>query len=264
MLAPSPNIRSTVNSDGGVLLDLQTGRCLTLNPVGGQVWRTLEQHPEGLTVDHLVDKLIPLFEGLERNTLRNDMEVFLSELESKRLILNGNNASSFSNIRNTLPRFEQAMTAPPFDRNDSNEVNAQTHIKDDPHMSIDASSFLCSLVAMAALVGVDIILKIAGFPVLYKIISRWPTHRFLAPSQLSIARICASVDTACRYYFKRTLCLQRSVVTTCLLRLAGNPAKMVIAAHVMPFHGHAWVEIDGVVVNDSDNVQKFYSVLDRC
>jgi hypothetical protein len=76
--------------------------------------------------------------------------------------------------------------------------------------------------------------------------------------------ICRSIDVACVYYFKHVLCLQRSAATTLLLRRYGWNAEMVIGAKLVPFESHAWVEIDGCVVNDKPYVSELYQVLERC
>jgi hypothetical protein len=39
---------------------------------------------------------------------------------------------------------------------------------------------------------------------------------------------------------------------------------MVIGAQQLPFKAHAWVEVDGRVVNDKPYVPEMYTVLDRC
>jgi len=77
-------------------------------------------------------------------------------------------------------------------------------------------------------------------------------------------RICAAVDMACIWYWKQVLCLQRSAATTCLLRRYGVPAQMVLGAQHVPFRAHAWVELDGQVVNDRSYMPEIYGVLDRC
>jgi hypothetical protein len=77
-------------------------------------------------------------------------------------------------------------------------------------------------------------------------------------------RICAAMDMACIWYWKEALCLQRSAATTCLLKAYGVPAQMVIGAQQLPFRSHAWVEVDGCVVNDKSYVSEVYAVLDRC
>jgi hypothetical protein len=52
-------------------------------------------------------------------------------------------------------------------------------------------------------------------------------------------------------YWKRVLCLQRSVCATRLLRARSLPARLVIGYREAPFFSHAWVEIGSRVVNDS-------------
>jgi transglutaminase superfamily protein len=77
-------------------------------------------------------------------------------------------------------------------------------------------------------------------------------------------RLCRAVDIACICYWKEVLCLQRSAATACLLRHCGVAAKLVIGAQQMPFTAHAWVEVDGRVVNDKPYITEIYAVLDRC
>ena len=69
---------------------------------------------------------------------------------------------------------------------------------------------------------------------------------------------------ACIWYWKEALCLQRSAATACLLKQYGVLAQMVIGAQQMPFKAHAWVEVDGRVVNDKPYTPEMYAVLDRC
>jgi hypothetical protein len=83
-------------------------------------------------------------------------------------------------------------------------------------------------------------------------------------SQTAVSRICSAVDVACIWYWKEVLCLQRSAVTTCLLKRAGVPAQMIIGARMLPFRAHAWVEVGGNVVNDKSDVPEIYAVVDRC
>jgi hypothetical protein len=85
-----------------------------------------------------------------------------------------------------------------------------------------------------------------------------------APNHLAVEQICSAVDMACILYFKEVLCLQRSAATACLLKKYGVTAQMVIGAQQMPFKAHAWVEVDGQVVNDKSYVPEMYAVLDRC
>lgn len=72
-----------------------------------------------------------------------------------------------------------------------------------------------------------------------------------------------AVEEACVWYFKRAACLQRSFVTTRLLRRHGFAAEMVIGCRSLPFESHAWVELDGRVVNDLPQYQRAFTVLNR-
>jgi prolyl oligopeptidase len=81
------------------------------------------------------------------------------------------------------------------------------------------------------------------------------------PEQPDVVR---AVNLACAFYFKKVLCLQRAAVTTCLLRKAGIPAELVIGVQTLPYCAHAWVEVEGAVVNDKSYTPQMYSVLSRC
>jgi len=78
------------------------------------------------------------------------------------------------------------------------------------------------------------------------------------------SRISSAINLACIWFWKEALCLERSAATTCLLRRHGVAAHMVVGAQRLPFKAHAWVEIDGSVVNDRPYTPEMYQVLDRC
>ena len=82
-------------------------------------------------------------------------------------------------------------------------------------------------------------------------------------SRMAPEDIVWSVDEACVWYVKGAACLQRSVVATWLLRRHGFAAEMVIGCRSLPFESHAWVEIDGRVVNDLPQYQRAFTVLNR-
>ena len=101
------------------------------------------------------------------------------------------------------------------------------------------------------------------FAALYNRVRQYPIAN-KAPSPGAVEQICSAVDMACIWYWKEALCLQRSAATACLLKRHGVPAQMVIGAQQMPFKAHAWVEVDGRVVNDKPYTPEMYGVLDRC
>ena len=80
----------------------------------------------------------------------------------------------------------------------------------------------------------------------------------------SLPKLCEAMDLACIWYWRHALCLQRSAALTCLLKHHGIAAELVIGAQQMPFRSHAWVEVDGRVVNDKEYVGEVFAVLDRC
>jgi len=68
--------------------------------------------------------------------------------------------------------------------------------------------------------------------------------------------ICDAVLLATCFYWKPVLCLQRSVCAVRLLRKHGVVARLVIGYRPVPFFSHAWVEVDGRVVNGSPVYQQ--------
>ena len=117
--------------------------------------------------------------------------------------------------------------------------------------------------AYLQLIHFDLYLARGNFAALYERVRNYPIKEKKLPTD-TVERICSAVDIACIWYWKEALCLQRSAATTCLLKKHGVQALMVIGAQQMPFKAHAWVEVDGRVVNDKPYTQEMYAVVDRC
>jgi hypothetical protein len=117
--------------------------------------------------------------------------------------------------------------------------------------------------AYRELLALEFYLVRGNFSALYGKVRSCKT-RVEPPNPKTPAEICAAVDLACIWYWKEVRCLQRSAVTTRLLRYHGLTAEMVIGTQQMPFRAHAWVEVAGCVVNDKSYVTEMYGVLDRC
>jgi prolyl oligopeptidase len=101
-----------------------------------------------------------------------------------------------------------------------------------------------------------------GIEPLHDHLSRLPSSSEKSHRSTS-QQICRAADIACVLYFKRVLCLQRSAATTMLLRKYGYPAEFVIGARIIPFKSHAWVELDGSVINDKPYISQLYRELER-
>jgi hypothetical protein len=119
------------------------------------------------------------------------------------------------------------------------------------------------LKAYLKLIQFDLYLARGNFAALYSKVRSYPVaDRSLTPDV--VKQVCDAVDMACIWYWKEALCLQRSSATACLLKEYGVQGRMVIGAQQMPFKAHAWVEVDGQVVNDKPYTPEMYGVLDRC
>jgi len=120
-----------------------------------------------------------------------------------------------------------------------------------------------SLKAYGKLVLFDLYLARGNFAALYNKVRNYRVSKNRAAPDAA-ARICRAMDMACIWYWKEARCLQRSAATACLLKQYGVRAQMVIGAQQLPFKAHAWVEVDGRVVNDKPYMREMYAVLDQC
>jgi hypothetical protein len=124
-------------------------------------------------------------------------------------------------------------------------------------------SFLV-LQAYVKLISFESCLRRNDFTTLYNMVRDCPVSARVSPPG-DVERICSGVNTACIWYWKEVLCLQRSAAAACLLKTYGVSAQMVIGAKLWPFAAHAWVEVDGRVVNDKPYMPELYTLLlDRC
>jgi len=117
--------------------------------------------------------------------------------------------------------------------------------------------------AYLKLIQIDLYLVKKDFAALYKKVRSYPVSK-KTPSPNALEQVCAAMDMACIWYWKEALCLQRSAALACLLKQYGIHAQMIIGAQQVPFKAHAWVEVDGRVVNDKAYMRELYAVLDRC
>ena len=117
--------------------------------------------------------------------------------------------------------------------------------------------------ALFLLLAYDILSALCRFQTIYSMVRGWKVNNKPAESNV-IDRVCTALNYACIWYPKQALCLQRSFVTTYLLRKRGIAGQMVLGAQKLPFKAHAWVEVDGRAINERSNVQATYAVWDKC
>lgn len=110
---------------------------------------------------------------------------------------------------------------------------------------------------------IDMIMALRGFPAVHRFVGRVPLRRRREPKPAT--DVVQIVDRAAIHYPRELLCLRRSAVMTWMLRRHGHPAELVVGASIIPFGAHAWVELDGRIINDDEEqVRARYAVLERC
>jgi hypothetical protein len=114
--------------------------------------------------------------------------------------------------------------------------------------------------ALWELARYDAIITLRGFGSVQRQLKRQSAAAKTTSPELKQA-LCDAVLLATCLYWKPVLCLQRSVCAVRLLRTYGIAAKLVIGYRPAPFFSHAWVEVDGRVVNGSSAYQSRLRVL---
>ena len=114
------------------------------------------------------------------------------------------------------------------------------------------------------LVQIDLIMRFGDLESIHTLVRNSEIRVTEVLRRSPVDDLCRSIDLACVFYIKKVLCLQRSAATTLLLRRYGHKAEMVIGAQMLPFKSHAWVEVDGAIVNDKPYMLDIYHVLERC
>ncbi len=221
-------VRSLEDEGRAVLLDLRSGAYFALNAAGTALWDALA---EGETRDAAIGRLEERFR-VPRERIARDADALIAELAAKGLV---------------VPRERPARAEEQGTRRGPGRLRAL-------------------LEGAAALVGVDLLIRVAGFERFHRVVRSVPTRRAGAagPGREAADAVVRGVDAAAGLYFKRAWCLQRSAAAACLLRLHGFPAELVIGVRRMPFLAHAWVEIDGAVINDDPRVRAFHTPIERC
>jgi hypothetical protein len=259
------------HKDGSVLLSIADDRICKLNGVGALMWMILEESPTGLSVDEVVRKLSEQFEAINSEgellyevspeQLREDTVRFLKNMAEMNLLQTMTDSSGQELY--CIKEGVSGTTSAPF-------ASAQTEISQptETTASVSAGEDIKllkreTLAAFIALAAFDLLLKFAGFQSLIRRVERWPTAEPRTTDSETCRRVRAMVDRAQMYYPKKAMCLQHSAVVTWLLRRRGVPAEMVLAACDYPPEGHAWAEVEGEVVNDSQKVKDRYRQLRR-
>jgi hypothetical protein len=82
MVTITPNVRSIVDHDGAVILDMPRNAMTTLDATGAYVWQRLER---GMQLDSIVAELAR-DTGVDAAIIAKDVADFMEQLKSKHLI----------------------------------------------------------------------------------------------------------------------------------------------------------------------------------
>ena len=296
----SPNIATATqpfaliarkHRDGSVLLSAANDRIFKLNGVGALTWAVLEQSASPLSVDDVVQELGTQFARLNASgemqydvspaQLKQDTSRFIKSLAESGLLevvadvrrgeryrikgdVSGTTSTTLAETTSTT--LAEAMTTPATNRSGETSLSIFRASTASAFDSESRPKKREVLIAFAGLFAFDLLLRWRGFEALIKKVENWPTtkpHQTDANTAGTCRHVCAMVNRAQVYYPKKAMCLQHSAVVTCLLRREGVPAEMVLAAQEFPPKGHAWVEVDGSVVNDFRQVKTRYRELRR-
>lgn len=100
MLTTAPHVRSVVDQDGTVILDIERDTMLTLNPIGGYVWERLQQ---GKLTDEIICDL-SRDTGTDVTIVERDVREFLEQLKSRHLLAEVEHPHAFLPFRGSRGR----------------------------------------------------------------------------------------------------------------------------------------------------------------
>ncbi|MBL8675840.1 MAG: lasso peptide biosynthesis B2 protein, partial [Alphaproteobacteria bacterium] len=112
--------------------------------------------------------------------------------------------------------------------------------------------------ALIMLVRVHYILKYKKIGGLVSLIKTSLTYikAYKVPPSASIIELAYAVDKAAMLYPKKTACLPWAGTLMLLALKRKWKCNFIIGIQNLPFYAHAWVESNGEVINDSEELQK--------
>jgi transglutaminase superfamily protein/coenzyme PQQ synthesis protein D (PqqD) len=265
-----PNLFTLIaekHRDGTVLLSVSDDCICKLNGVGALTWLVLEQSDSAMTVDEVASELFYEFEKINaRGEVLYDVSPQQLTEDTARFIQNLANVGLLEVISEgdqTTYRIKAGVsgtTSTTLAECTTPENNVAPAVQTAPEIQPPKRE---TFFAFWRLFAFDLLLRARGFEALVKKVESWPISEPQTTDAHVCRRVCAAVNRAQMYYPKKAMCLQHSAVVTCLLRRNGVPAQMVLAAQEFPPKAHAWADVAGTVVNDSQQVKTRYRELRR-
>jgi hypothetical protein len=254
-----PHLRSIIDPDGGLVLNLKTGRFHGLNRTSAVVWDTLRHRPGGVDAVEILQAMAAAFGSNPRMT--KDLDLLMQTFEEKGFV---QRCAAGCRDRDNWPFAKPDSCGEPAQKDAGIVPPLQFDVHPPSEFTNQSSGLLWTSAAWLSFLVVNLILWTGGFPRLHQALRWFSARRKIGPpAQQKITTVCAAVNRAATLYLRKSWCLHRAAVTFALLRFAGVPAEFVIGCRRLPFYSHAWVEVRRVVVNDKDRVRSLYPELDR-
>jgi hypothetical protein len=240
----SAAVRSSSDEDGTTLLHVAENKIYGLVGLGSAIWQKLVESKSGLGESDIVTELGSEFSEMSTQQIERDVTKLLHSFEQKHLVDRASNLQDLKTGATDRPRDSLFLF-----------FNAAIRLLLCLRMHV--------LATVLAFVVVALVLKVSGFKQLYNLVRLWPTaERSVGPEV--IPQMWGEIRRGITWYPRQVMCLQRSAVTTWLLRSRGAQAQMVIGCQRRPFLVHAWTEVNGEVVNDCQSVRELHKIIDRC
>jgi predicted transcriptional regulator len=218
--------------DGVAILNVRTGKLYSLIGSASELWRFIAKE-KSVTVEELIVQT-----SKTKVITQQSIETFLRDLLASGLITQ---TRTQSHPIHTFRVRVCLLLADVSRRLFGNSVLGRSP----------------GLVAFFLITLFYIVSRLGGFQSRALIVKQWPTSKRQTGAE-EVPHLCVALATACSWYPKESLCLQRASALSCLLRQHGISAVMRIGIRKQPFYAHAWVEVGGEVVGDHVGVQKYF------
>lgn len=119
------------------------------------------------------------------------------------------------------------------------------------------------VIALLRLIQVNFYIKILGFHKAIQLIkkARKKNGDYIIPRDEELKQLTSVVNKACLIYPSRTKCLEWSMTYVLLALQKGWKCNLEIGVQNYPFMAHAWVECNGKVVMDSQDLREGLGII---
>jgi hypothetical protein len=119
------------------------------------------------------------------------------------------------------------------------------------------------VIALLRLIQVNSYIKLFGFHKAIQLIkrARKKNVEYIIPRDAELKQLTSIVNKACFIYPIRTKCLEWAMTYVLLALQKGWKCNLEIGVQNYPFMAHAWVECNGMVVMDSQNLRKGLGII---